>query len=165
MQDVTPEARGQRQMLVVAGSGRSGTSLFAGISGRLGLHIPQPEVKANDTNPRGFGEPRWAVAFHKEPLAAVDVTHDDGRPQAWDPAGVLERPEASRPRLDWLEEQFDQAARIVVKDPRLGWFLPLYQAAAARWARRPVRHDAARPGRDDAVKLNYYGGRSGTPPA
>src|SRR5436853_7159 len=50
---------GSRQMLVVAGSGRSGTSLFTGLTGRLGVHIPKPEVSANRSNPRGFGEPRW----------------------------------------------------------------------------------------------------------
>ena len=36
----------------------------AGILGQLGFHIPQPEVQADDTNPRGFGEPRWVVDFH-----------------------------------------------------------------------------------------------------
>ena len=45
MQDVTPESPGQRQMLVVAGSGRIGTSLFTGLTGRLGVHIPKPEER------------------------------------------------------------------------------------------------------------------------
>ena len=153
-----------RALLVIAGSGRSGTSLMAGMSGRLGLHIPQPEVKANDTNPRGFGEPRWAVAFHKEALAAVRVTHDDGRPQAWeDAAGVLERPKLRQRLKDWLEEQFDQADRVVVKDPRLGWFLPLYAELSgeldARFAVITMLRD---PAETMQSKLNYYGGRSGT---
>jgi len=34
---------------------------MSGMLGHLGFHIPQPEVKADDTNPRGFGEPRWVV--------------------------------------------------------------------------------------------------------
>ena len=66
-------------MLVVAGSGRSGTSLFTGLTGRLGVHIPKPEVSANRSNPRGFGEPRWLVDFHNDLLSSVDVV-DRGRP-------------------------------------------------------------------------------------
>lgn len=128
-----PPAAGDhpRSLLVVGGSGRSGTSLFAGLAYRLGYHIPQPELKANDTNPRGFGEPRWAIAFHKDLLRSVDVTHDDGRPQAWvDVARVNDRKAAHDKLTGWLSEQFDLSARVVVKDPRLAWFVGLYAGAA-----------------------------------
>jgi hypothetical protein len=153
-----------RALLVIAGSGRSGTSLMAGMSGRLGLHIPQPEVKANDTNPRGFGEPRWAVAFHKQALAAVGVSHDDGRPQAWDEAaGVLERPRLRARLKEWLEGEFEQADRVVVKDPRLGWFLRLYSELSAELdARFAVITMLRDPAETMQSKLTYYGGRSGT---
>ena len=60
-----------RQLVLVVGVGRSGTSLLSGILGQLGLHIPQPEVNANATNPRGFGEPRWVVDFHTRLLKAA----------------------------------------------------------------------------------------------
>src|SRR5512132_3338563 len=90
-----PAAGSRRQILVVAGSGRSGTSLFTGLTGRLGLHIPKPEVSANRSNPRGFGEPRWAVDFHNELLASIDVVIEDGRPEAWELTDKLaERPKA-----------------------------------------------------------------------
>ena len=55
---------GRPQLLLVVGVGRSGTSLIAGMLGQIGFQLPQPEVKADDTNPRGFGEPRWVVDFH-----------------------------------------------------------------------------------------------------
>ncbi len=119
------------QILLVAGSGRSGTSLFTGLTGELGLHIPKPEVQANRSNPRGFGEPRWAVDFHNELLAAVDVVVDDGRPEAWELTDALAEDDRIAARLtSWLEEQLDQSSRIVVKDPRLGWFLALYGRSA-----------------------------------
>lgn len=121
-----------RQILLVAGSGRSGTSLFTGLTGELGLHIPKPEVKTNKSNPRGFGEPRWAVDFHNELLAKVDVTVDDGRPEAWELTDDLtENRDLARRLTAWLEEQFGESHRIVVKDPRLGWFLALYRQSAA----------------------------------
>jgi hypothetical protein len=133
MQDVTPESPGQRQMLVVAGSGRSGTSLFTGLTGRLGVHIPKPEVSANRSNPRGFGEPRWLVDYHNDLLTSVDVVIEDGRPEAWDLTDKLaEDPKALAPLVDWLELQFAENDRIVVKDPRLAWFLELHRAAAAK---------------------------------
>ena len=48
-----PASEASRQILVVAGSGRSGTSLFTGLTSRLGLHVPKPEVKSNRSNPTG----------------------------------------------------------------------------------------------------------------
>lgn len=122
----------RRHILVVAGPGRSGTSLFAGLTSRLGLHIPQPEVSWNRSNPAGFSEPRWAVDFHGELLRQADVLVDDGRPEAWELADEVGRRPRSRAVLAaWLEEQLGISPRIVVKDPRLAWFLGLYRDAAA----------------------------------
>jgi hypothetical protein len=131
MPSTTGPSGDPRQVLVVAGSGRSGTSLFTGLTARLGVHIPKPEVSANRSNPRGFGEPRWAVDFHNELLASVDVVIEDGRPEAWELTDkVAERPKAVERLVGWLDEQFAESPRIVVKDPRLAWFFKLHRAAA-----------------------------------
>jgi hypothetical protein len=123
----------RRQILVVAGSGRSGTSLFTGLAGRLGLHVPQPEVMANETNPRGFGEPRWLVDFHDELLSSADVMVVDGRPEAWELTDRLAEDADAMDRLvAWLEAQLAVSDRIVLKDPRLAWFVRLHRAAADR---------------------------------
>lgn len=133
MQEETSAQPGRRQMLVVAGSGRSGTSLFTGLAGRLGVHIPKPEVSANRSNPRGFGEPRWLVDYHNDLLSSVDVVIEDGRPEAWDLTDELAGDQgALGPLVEWLESQFGESERIVVKDPRLAWFLELHRAAAAK---------------------------------
>ena len=68
------------RLILVVGVGRSGTSLLSGMLGQLGFHIPQPEVKADETNPRGFGEPRWVVDFHTRLLRERRVTVNDARP-------------------------------------------------------------------------------------
>jgi hypothetical protein len=131
MHDLSQARPGRRQMLLVAGSGRSGTSLFTGLAGRLGVHIPKPEVRANRSNPRGFSEPRWLVDYHNELLSSVDVVIEDGRPEAWDLTDKLaEDEQALGPLVAWYTEQFGEADRIVVKDPRLAWFLELHRAAA-----------------------------------
>jgi hypothetical protein len=133
MHDETSAQPGRRQMLIVAGSGRSGTSLITGLVGRLGVHIPKPEVSANRSNPRGFGEPRWLVDFHNDLLSSVDVVVEDGRPEAWELTDkIAEDERALDPLVDWLEQQFGESERIVVKDPRLAWFFELHRAAAVK---------------------------------
>ena len=121
----------RRHLLLVAGAGRSGTSLVTGLVGRLGFHIPVPEVTADDSNPKGFGEPRWAVDFHNDLLRQVNVASEDGRPEAWEATSQAAGRPGARERLHaWLVEQFAVSDRVVVKDPRLTWFLDLYLAVA-----------------------------------
>ena len=130
MTATSPSSRDEarvRTLLLVAGSGRGGTSLFAGLSNRLGMHIPQPEVVADSSNPRGFGEPRWAVDFHEQLLRSVAVTPEDARPAAFAITEKISGRDGARRRLEaWLDEQFQVSDRVVVKDPRLTWFLDLY---------------------------------------
>jgi hypothetical protein len=122
-----------RQLVLVVGVGRSGTSLLSGMLGHLGFHIPQPEVKANDTNPRGFGEPRWVVDFHTRLLRSRRVMVNDARPGAWVTMDALaDDPAAQADLRDWLAAQLQEAGRLVVKDPRTVWFLPLWIRSAGQ---------------------------------
>ena len=72
----------RRRVVFVVGSGRSGTSTMAGTLRTLGLLVPQPEVVADATNPKGFGEPRWVVDLHHELLQRSNVQVSDARPRA-----------------------------------------------------------------------------------
>ncbi|HET6819742.1 MAG TPA: sulfotransferase [Candidatus Limnocylindria bacterium] len=117
-----------RTLLLVVGVGRSGTSLLTGILGQFGLHIPQPEINADSTNPRGFGEPRWVVDFHTRLLRERRVTVNDARPAAWQVTGELTQSDELR---GWLGTQLESGPVVAVKDPRTVWFLPLWQRAAA----------------------------------
>jgi hypothetical protein len=138
-----------RTLVLVAGSGRSGTSLFAGIMKRLGFYVPQPEVTADPTNPRGFAESKWAVDFHSRLLQREGVSVADARPAAWaDMARVGLDDGAQRQLRSWLSEQFGQADHIIIKDPRLSWFLPLWRRCAEEIGAVPkvasvLRHPAA----------------------
>ena len=118
-------------ILLLIGVGRSGTSAFVGIIRELGFRVPQPEVVADDTNPRGFGEPRWVVDFHTRLLKKRAVTTIDSRPAAWDATAAAAHDDDVVAELrSWLEVQLVGADRIVVKDPRISWFLPLWQRCA-----------------------------------
>ena len=71
-----------RKVLFVAGAGRSGTSTFAGLMQLMGLQVPQPEVVADESNPKGFGEPAWVVEHHDRLLKEAGVQVSDARPDA-----------------------------------------------------------------------------------
>lgn len=125
------ESNARKRLALVVGKGRSGTSLFSGMLGRLGFQVPQPEIKADDTNPRGFGEPRWVVRFHKRIMRDRRVTVFDSRVAAWERlAEVAEDKEVAEELRTWLAVQFVGRDNIVVKDPRNVWFLPLWRRCA-----------------------------------
>lgn len=116
-----------RELLLVAGSGRSGTSLFASIVGNLGFHVPRPLIEADPSNPRGFGEPQWVVNKHMALLRQANVHASDARPSAWaDTARLCLNKQTSDEVRQWLQNQFSGHEQLVIKDPRLLWFLPLW---------------------------------------
>ena len=45
------------------------------------MHVPQPEVIADSSNPKGFGEPQWAVELHDRLLSEAGVQVSDSRPE------------------------------------------------------------------------------------
>lgn len=117
-----------KRLVLVVGVGRSGTSLLAGVLGQLGFHIPQPEVTADDTNPKGFGEPRWVVDFHTRLMRRLRVIVFDARPVAFEKtAAVTGDAKAGDELKAWLAGELAQSDAVVVKDPRVGWFLGLWQ--------------------------------------
>lgn len=120
-----------KQALLVVGSGRSGTSLTAGLLGRAGWCVPAPEVPANASNPRGFAEPQWLVDFHEGLLERSGLDNQDPRPSAWEVADRVSAKRVHKSRLRaWLKRQLDTSNHLVLKDPRSGWFLPMHRDVA-----------------------------------
>lgn len=130
----------------------------------LGVHVPAPEVQADATNPKGFGEPQWVVDLHDELLKRTQVQVSDARPAAWFEAGKLATDDELRERLhDWLEGQFLEGGdELVIKDPRLSWFLGLWRSAALRSAATPSYITMLRPVTEVVgSKQKYYSTRFG----
>jgi len=150
------------RVVVVAGSGRSGTSSIAGVLKLVGLRIPPPEVPGNRSNPLGFFEPRWVVGFQTRLLRRSVVALTDSRPAAFDMTRkVGEASEVRETVGGWLREQVDHHPSLVVKDPRNSWFLPMWRRAAADAGAEVcfltmLRHPAEVVGSKDA----YYKARS-----
>ena len=160
---VRPPRKTGRTLVLVAGSGRSGTSLCGGILQRLGFHVPQPEVPADATNPRGFAESQWVVDFHTRLLRRARVQTSDARPAAWGLTAELCLDDEVRAELrSWLTGQFAVADDLLVKDPRLSWFLALWRQCADDLGASVgfvtmLRH----PGAVVDSKQRWYGGRQG----
>ncbi len=159
----TAASSGTRSLVMVAGSGRSGTSLVSGLLKRLGCRVPTPEVPADDTNPKGFAESQWVVDLHTRLLDMVNVQVSDARPAAWAKTAkvCLDADVQSEVRA-FLEAQFAKSDNLVIKDPRMSWFLPVWRRAAQDLGATPrvivmLRHPAA----VVASKTTYYGGRQG----
>jgi hypothetical protein len=125
----------QVKLVVVTGSGRSGTSSVAGTLKRLGLYIPQPEVETDERNPRGYYEPLWVAEFHKWLLNPIPVRTIDSRPNAGKIAKKHVTPEVEQQLRDWLREQLALVAergetQILLKDTRAYWVYDLWQRMA-----------------------------------
>ena len=117
-------------LVLITGAGRSGTSAMAGTLHHLGLSVPGPYLGANTSNPRGFFESSWSVAFHNELTKRAGIGIVDSRP------GALARVQAAitpqtRSRLEaFLIEKAEQGNQIVVKDPRTVWSQRLWNETA-----------------------------------
>ncbi|MDN4171425.1 hypothetical protein QWY28_00560 [Nocardioides sp. SOB77] len=119
------------RLVIVTGSGRSGTSSVAGTLKRLGLHVPQPEVEADESNPRGYYEPLWVTEFHKRLLNPVPVRTIDTRPTAAEVAAGAVTPEVEAELRTWLAEVVALGEpQVLVKDPREFWVHDLWLRVA-----------------------------------
>ena len=104
----------------------------------FGLWVPQPEVPSDETNPRGFAESIWAVTFNDRLLKRELIEVSDARPEAWLATTLVTM--GPRPRqllFAWLRSQCEQHDEIVIKDPRLAWFIGMWRAASYRVGARP----------------------------
>jgi glycosyltransferase involved in cell wall biosynthesis len=118
-------------VVVVAGSGRSGTSTIAGVLKTIGLRVPPPEVPGDATNPRGFFEPQWVVEQHSKLLRGSGARLTDARPSAFSlTESTGGRYETRHEVGTWLRSHVEPGVDLVVKDPRSSWFLPMWRQAA-----------------------------------
>lgn len=145
-------------LVLVTGAGRSGTSSLAGSLKRLGMHIPLPELEADERNPRGYYEPRWVIRFHKAYLKRLGFHNIDSRPSATAMvAELVETGEPARRLTEWLADQPRERA-LLIKDPHAFWFAEAWKTSCAasdlslRWL-TAVRHPAEVVGSRDLAYL------------
>ncbi|MBD8870869.1 sulfotransferase family protein [Nocardioides donggukensis] len=118
-------------LVLVTGTGRSGTSTIAGSLHHLGLEVPGPFLGANDSNPKGFFESKWAVRFHKRIASGAGIHDMDSRPGALERAHEATTPEMRAELVGFLRKRCAGHRQVVVKDPRSVWAQQLWREAAA----------------------------------
>ena len=120
-----------KTLVLITGTGRSGTSTMSGALHHLGLYVPGPHLGANDSNPKGFFESRWSVKFHKRITEAARIHEFDGRPEALARVGAVLGDQQRQEVVDFLAKHSDGHDQVVVKDPRTVWTQALWREAAA----------------------------------
>ncbi len=116
----------KRSCILVLGMHRSGTSALTRTLNLLGASVPLSLMPASDDNEAGFWESSRLMEVNDALLDAAGSRWDDWLP--FDamrmPAGKLQEFEA---RLaDVVKDEFGDVPLIVLKDPRISRFTPVY---------------------------------------
>ncbi len=115
-----------RNVILVLGMHRSGTSAAAGFLVKLGGAQPKTLLPADDGNERGYFESQALMTFHDELLASAGSSWTDWRQfnPAWyqSPTATIFRKRAKQ----LFKEEFDGAPLAVLKDPRVCRFAPFW---------------------------------------
>lgn len=122
--------RQANRLVLVTGAGRSGTSTVAGTLHHLGLHVPLPVLKPNESNPQGFFESTWPLWFHRRLMDIAVIEQTDGRPEALGLVARAVTPEIREEIREWLAGVATEGSQLMVKDPRSIWVPWLWEETA-----------------------------------
>lgn len=121
---------GERRLVLVTGTGRSGTSTITGTLKELGLHVPGAVREAQEANPRGFFEPHWVVDLHTRMLDRARAHTMDGDPRTATRAKRSVNGSTIDELTNALSSALEESPRLVIKDPRTVWFIPMWMRVA-----------------------------------
>ena len=125
--------RTARQVLLVLGMHRSGTSAVAGLLACLGGTMARTPVQPDADNLRGYWEPLPVVELNERLLAEAG--------SGWDDWGRLDPDRLAATAVDAMVarfvDEFGDATLAVLKDPRMCRLMPPWRAAFARLGAAP----------------------------
>jgi hypothetical protein len=115
-----------RNVILVLGMHRSGTSAAAGLLVKLGGGQPKALMPSDGANERGYFESQALMTFHDELLASAGSSWNDWR--QFNPAWYQSKTGAAfRKRAKQLfKEEFGGEPLAVLKDPRVCRFVPFW---------------------------------------
>jgi hypothetical protein len=116
-----------RDVVFVIGMGRSGSSALTRVLSLCGAALPLKTLPADVANPRGYWEPRDAVALDERFLAQHGSSwYDEDLGLRIDGAADAFVGDVAH----LLASGFERDGPIVVKEPRMSGLLPYWRAAA-----------------------------------
>ena len=127
----------EKNMLLILGMHRSGTSVLAGTCGLLGADMGGKMMVARQDNVMGFWEHDEIVRIHDELLERLGFAWDDVRalPDKWWTYDIIRTQRQAL--LEVLKRDFSGSSLGCVKDPRLCRLLPLWQDTLQELGWRP----------------------------
>ena len=117
-----------KEVILVLGMHRSGTSMLAGILDRLGCKGPKTQPEANERNPKGYFESAPIFQLNDEILATAGTRWNDWQPlrEDWILSPRFNEFRSRAAKL--IVEEYGSASLIYLKDPRMCRLLPMWQA-------------------------------------
>jgi hypothetical protein len=119
----------QRTCIVVLGMHRSGTSALTRVLSILGAALPGDVMGAKPGNETGHWEPEKLVEFHDEILAELDSAWHDWTVLDVSRLTVQRREEIKMRIAGIINDEYGSTSLMVVKDPRICRFAPLFLEA------------------------------------
>lgn len=115
-----------KNVIVVLGMHRSGTSTVAGLINLMGYGIGKEPVPVLDENPKGFFENNIICGFNQDLLAQLKVKWFSTYflPHNWHTREDFSTELKKLHKI--FDQQFSGLDHIVLKDPRMSVLLPLY---------------------------------------
>lgn len=140
----SPEGK-SRDLVLVLGMHRSGTSALTGLLGKLGVELGEALLPANSDNPKGYFENEEVVATHEALFRQLGREWHDPRAL---PANWLESAAGEQARGELARVVFELLSRngtVSIKDPRSCRVVDLWIGVARQVQARPsailmVRH-------------------------
>lgn len=126
-----------KQVIVVLGPGRSGTSAVTQVIGELGARISDEVIQAREDNPTGHFEDKFIVEQHKQLIALLAHSPTLPLPSGWqdDPAVKPVKNEL----LQYVEQMLEADQTLwCFKDPRTANLLPLWISIFNRLGINPL---------------------------
>ena len=123
----------KKHIILIVGSGRSGTSMLTEAFAKAGCYLGEGLIEANKFNERGYFENRRVVNFHKELLLNLGRAELAGSALAL-PANWSSELEPYHGRLTNILRQLARKSSskfIAIKDPRASHLLPMWQSVTS----------------------------------
>ncbi len=127
-----------RSALLVLGMHRSGTSAVTRVLSLLGGELPKVIMGEGEGNDAGHWEPERLVALHDALLAEAGSRWDDFRPLSFSRTSVFGRRDVLNRVRKQVEEDYGESRFLLVKDPRISRFLPMYKTILAEMRIQPL---------------------------
>jgi MoaA/NifB/PqqE/SkfB family radical SAM enzyme/tetratricopeptide (TPR) repeat protein len=121
----------EKKNIVILGSGRSGTSLAAGLFARAGYFMGDALYEPRDANPKGFFEDAEVNSINEELIAALPAEARHGEAlehgQRWLARVRVGTTWASTPAIERRIAALTERTPFCFKDPRLSYTLPAWR--------------------------------------